>query len=188
MNILNKQLKNDDGFLTVLTLLMLALLTIIGVSATTTSNIEVQIAANDRDYRIAFHNADSGIYITPKIIAATIKDSTTVPTLSKISYLGTSDDLFREIMGFNDTHDDANDIGIGFISGANDVEIDIEHVSKTMAAGSSAEFGSGAEGTGTSSKSGVSVFFNINAEGTGPRSSNSNIAAGYRYVDVPGGL
>lgn len=42
---------HEDGSVLVIAMIMLALLTIIGISATTTSTIEVQIAANDRFYK-----------------------------------------------------------------------------------------------------------------------------------------
>jgi hypothetical protein len=43
--------KNEDGSVLVIAMIMLALLTIMGISATNTSTIEVQIAANDRFYK-----------------------------------------------------------------------------------------------------------------------------------------
>jgi len=42
---------NEDGSVLLIAMIMLALLTIIGISATNTSTIEVQIAANDRIYK-----------------------------------------------------------------------------------------------------------------------------------------
>jgi len=43
-------LRNEDGSVLVIALVMLALLTIMGISATTTSNIELQIASHDEVY------------------------------------------------------------------------------------------------------------------------------------------
>lgn len=64
MNLTNlrslNRLGNENGSVMVLALLMLALLSIMGVSATTTSTIELQIAANDKNYKQNFYKAEGG--------------------------------------------------------------------------------------------------------------------------------
>jgi hypothetical protein len=50
----------ENGSITVLALIMLALLTLLGVAATMTSSIEVQIAGNDDRYKKALYEADGG--------------------------------------------------------------------------------------------------------------------------------
>lgn len=51
-NIVNRCIpESEEGSVLVIAMIMLALLTIIGISATNTSTIEVQIAANDRFYK-----------------------------------------------------------------------------------------------------------------------------------------
>lgn len=50
----------ENGSITVLALIMLALLTLLGISATMTSSIEVQIAGNDDRYKKALYEADGG--------------------------------------------------------------------------------------------------------------------------------
>ena len=44
-------LKNEDGSVLVLALIMLVLLTLIGISATTTSMLETRISGNERVYK-----------------------------------------------------------------------------------------------------------------------------------------
>ena len=51
-------LKNEDGSVIVIALLIMALLTIIGISATNTTSIELQIAGNDRIYKQNFYRAE----------------------------------------------------------------------------------------------------------------------------------
>ncbi len=53
-------LKNEDGSIIVLAMIMLVLLTLLGISATTTSTIEVQIAANGRQAVQNLYQAESG--------------------------------------------------------------------------------------------------------------------------------
>ena len=50
----------ENGSITVLALIMLALLTLLGIAATMTSSIEVQIAGNDDRYKKALYEADGG--------------------------------------------------------------------------------------------------------------------------------
>jgi hypothetical protein len=50
---------NEQGSALVIALIMLVLLTLIGISATTTTQIETQIAGNERTYMHQFYVADS---------------------------------------------------------------------------------------------------------------------------------
>jgi len=59
MSGMTRPLHNEDGAVMVITLLIMSLLTIIGISAVTTSSIDVQIAYNDRDYKQSFYKAEA---------------------------------------------------------------------------------------------------------------------------------
>ncbi len=57
-------LKNEDGFVLVIALIMMGLLILLGVSASTTTEIEMQIAGNERSHQIAFYAAEAaGAYV-----------------------------------------------------------------------------------------------------------------------------
>ena len=60
---LRYMLKNEDGALLILVLIMLVLFTLIGISASRTATIEVMIAGNDLLHKIAFSEAENGIEI-----------------------------------------------------------------------------------------------------------------------------
>jgi len=49
---------NQQGFALIAVLLVLALVTVIGIAATDTSTLEVQIAVNDRESKIDFYNQE----------------------------------------------------------------------------------------------------------------------------------
>ena len=53
-------LKNEEGSIIVISIMILALLTVIGISATRTSTVETQISTNDFLNKIAFYAAESG--------------------------------------------------------------------------------------------------------------------------------
>ena len=51
---------NEDGSVLVIALIILVLLTVIGIAATRTSDIELQISGNEKFHRLAFYGAESG--------------------------------------------------------------------------------------------------------------------------------
>jgi hypothetical protein len=51
---------NEKGSALVLSLLILVLLTLMGISATTTSTVEIQMAGGEKFYELAFYSAESG--------------------------------------------------------------------------------------------------------------------------------
>ena len=198
-----KQLINEQGSVMVVALLMLSLLTIIGISAAKTSGIETQIAANEKFHKTAFYNADSGIYVTPKIISLCVDSGEPQGSLPGFTFLdsagdpdpsdSTLDDIFfYEIMGYEETlertaHDSANDMR--FALGSHNVDVDIDRTGQESIAGGGVEFASGAEGVGAGSTGGVALLFTMDSYGDGPASSQSNVEAEYRKVlGVPGGL
>jgi Tfp pilus assembly protein PilX len=51
---------NESGSVLVIALIILVLLTVIGIAATRTSDIELQISGNEKFHRLAFYGAESG--------------------------------------------------------------------------------------------------------------------------------
>ncbi len=54
-------LNNEEGSVLILALIMLVLLTLLGISATTTSMIETRIAGNERVYKRNFYAAEAAV-------------------------------------------------------------------------------------------------------------------------------
>ena len=55
------RLRDKDGSALVMALMILVILTLIGIAATNTSTIEIQIAGNEKTYKEAFYKADAGV-------------------------------------------------------------------------------------------------------------------------------
>jgi Tfp pilus assembly protein PilX len=53
-------INNQNGSVIVVAMIILALLTILGISSTSTSTLEMRIATNSQDYQLDFYVADSG--------------------------------------------------------------------------------------------------------------------------------
>lgn len=54
-------LRDDSGFVLIVALVILVLITLLGIAALNTTTTEIQIAAGDRAYKQAFYNAETGI-------------------------------------------------------------------------------------------------------------------------------
>lgn len=77
-------IKNEKGFALISTLLILAVLTVIGIAATNTTNFELKIAGNEKVAAQRFYTADSGWkqsgpYLNIKATAPIIKNLTLRP-------------------------------------------------------------------------------------------------------------
>ena len=185
MRTIQQQLAENTGSITVIALLILVVLTIIGVGATTTAEIELQIAGNHKFNLIAFENADSGVYVTPKLISACLEynDDRSFPD---VTYLGSTGTFYREIMGF-DPHDPEGDVR--FVVTGSNVDVDVNRLGVQYITGGSIEFGSGSEGIGVGSPGGIAILYDMNSSGDGPSFSKAKVAGIYRkLVGVPGGL
>jgi Tfp pilus assembly protein PilX len=64
--------ENESGSVLIIALIMLVLLTVLGITATSTSNIELQIAGNERNYKRAFYVANAGIEQARASLAAAL--------------------------------------------------------------------------------------------------------------------
>lgn len=178
--------KNQDGSVLVIALLMLVFLTLIGIASSTNTQIEIQIAGNERSYNVAFNVADSGVYMTPKIIRRTVENGVR-PTLAAITYLPSDDGtFFREVMGYNPREKDPD---VQFALSGYTVGVDVGRDRQINIGGGGVEFASGAEGVGVGSAGGVAVIYEMNSTGAGPNNAQSNILAEYRLIPgVAGGL
>ncbi|MBL0717211.1 MAG: pilus assembly PilX N-terminal domain-containing protein [Desulfosarcina sp.] len=61
MKIIRDSICNENGSVLLLSVVILMLLTVLGIAATTTSTIEIHIAGNDKINKMVFFAADSGI-------------------------------------------------------------------------------------------------------------------------------
>lgn len=193
--------REEEGSVLVVALLILVFLTLIGLSASTTSELEIQVSGNEQAYRVAFYNADSGVYFTPKIIRPCIEtgamsgvtdpdSGVTDPNsgLTTYNYLDTTppDAFLRQVMGY-DAYDPYPDIGYSL--GGDGVGVDVRRIGARSMAGGGTEFSSGADGVGGGTTGGVAVIFEMISVGQGPRNSQSQVRAQYRVVPgVAGGL
>jgi len=197
MGSLKRQTRNENGNALIIVVLVLVMLTLVGLFAMNTSKTEIDIAALDKFHKIAFHNADSGLYTTPKLISTCLSAGAQVATPG-IAYYNETTQLYEaqgnagdgtfygEIMGFNPA-DTENEIRM--ILADENVDVDVRRGKQRSIAGSGIEFSAGIEGYGTGSSGGVYIPYPLTSNGQGLGSSVSVVSGVYRKVlGTPGGL
>lgn len=65
---IKKTVNNEEGFVLVLALVMLTVLMIIGIAATDTTTLELQISGNDKVAKQTFYHADAGTQIGIELV------------------------------------------------------------------------------------------------------------------------
>lgn len=197
MRSLRNLIPNEEGNVLFIVFLVLIMLTMLGIFAINTSKVEIDVAAIDRFHKVAFHNADSGIYTTPKLISESISSGVQVsaPGIAYYNNVSAQYDpqanagdgtFFNEVMGFS-ANDADNEIRMNLAD--HNVEIDVQRGQQQNIAGSGIEFGAGIEGHGTGSMGGVIIPYGLTSNGEGPGSSVSVLNANYRkVVGSAGGL
>ena len=97
MQALSRPLKNQRGSMIAVVIMMLALLTIFGTLAITTSNTELDTASSEQIYKMAFFAAESGITYVEQNPDLYHEQNITVDGL--LSYPDTADDTVKHNIG-----------------------------------------------------------------------------------------
>lgn len=89
-------LRNEDGFVLVTGLMILLVLTLLGLAATTNTTIELQIAGNDRLHKQTFYAAEAGAIFGSELLEQNLNCET---GFSSTGTLGTPATRYRDIGG-----------------------------------------------------------------------------------------
>lgn len=201
---------SEQGFIMIVTLLVLVVLTITCLAALDNSTFEVQIAANDRQSRVAFNVADGAVYSVGKLVTEAF-ESGGEPVYAGLNYadifdpadsdfsplisVGDSEaadidkvanvagDFYAKIFGYQNPRTDGKfDYMFRPDTGASTVFVRLESRTAEIMAGGGAEFAAGAHGAGVGSSAGTAVTMNFTAEAYSARNTRSTIQARYRKV------
>jgi Tfp pilus assembly protein PilX len=183
--------KNEEGFVLVVALLALLIVTVIGVISLSTSTTEVMIAGNARLHEINFSGAESGLELSDPAIRFIVYNQPANQTectnysaiVNSCSNLGTE---LRTGPAFNSDSCRTNtNLQLTNFGGSMDVTVDIDRMSASHLAGSSIEFASGYEGIGMGAGGGgTQVYYRVNSvsRDTSNLGSESILGGIYRYV------
>ena len=103
MRSLKVQLKDEAGIVTGMILLMLAIFTVLGVSATVISITEMSLASNDQFFKIAFYGAEAARGYVPR--NRDLYGAGNITINQAVSFPDTTDEAVRQTFG---THQEFN--------------------------------------------------------------------------------
>jgi len=190
---LGRCIGSDRGVALVFALVIMLVLTIIGSSATLTSQVDLKISGNTKVIRTSFYAADGGIQMAPKVISRIITDRA-IPAPSETPLL-TYDlaNLLEKIMGYIEDDDPGTDTAdIAMSQGTQGtIAVDVFRLDTRYLSGGGVEFASGTEGVGVGGAASAAIIYNLASRGTvgtSPKTTDSDIIARYRkVVGVAGG-
>lgn len=183
----NSKLSNEQGFVLVISLLLLVVATVIGMLALATSTTEVMIAGNARLREINFSLADSGIELSRPIIENTVfneaVDLTRYPIINDTNLATELVGITGSIPNPDNPANNSSEADIRFRSGVNTILVDIDYYFASPPVGGAIEFASGYEGLGKGAGAGgAQIYYRINSYSVGPLGSMMGTGALYRYV------
>src|SRR3989338_496284 len=201
------KVKNEQGVVLVIALMILALLSVFSLTAVLTTTTDLRISANYRILQSTFYNTEGSMDIAPGIIRRTISLKTDPPDI-----LASQGIIDANTNGISDTDEDASVFsGLTTDGNANSTPdfveavmgylttsppnftITIDSKATTVAAsrtgaiplkGYSTGFAAGYEG---GAMTGRGIYFNMTGTGSGDRNSESQIQLQYRCVERSGG-
>ncbi|MFH1154341.1 MAG: pilus assembly PilX N-terminal domain-containing protein [Pseudomonadota bacterium] len=177
---------NEQGSALVMALLLLVVLTILGISATTTSNIELKIASNDMLNKKAFYAADGGTEVGREMIEQNISCADGFQSqplaigplvVEKKSFAYQEDeptgdypsDAIRDLhFPADDTKPHTNIVIFG---------------NTKLSTGSAIQMAAGYEGKGKGSAwGGAEIIYDVHSRHQGRQNSRSDIMINYRHI------
>ena len=179
-------LGSEDGMILIVSLLLLLVATVVGITALSTSTTNIMIAGNQRLSDINFTCADSGVSVSVPIVdnTAFYRSVSSIYT----SLVSNTTDLVNEISGSSPMDTDAAetspDITFGMGAGASAVTdfVDVDYLYYAPTAGCALEFASGYEGVGKGASGCGEVYYRIASVCQGQASSEAAVCSMYRYV------
>lgn len=194
---------SDRGVALIFALVLLLVVSIMGSSATLTSQIDLKLSGNTKVIRTSFYVADGGIMLSPKVISRIITDRD-LPTPAQTPLItydaweknGEDPVLLKKIMGFSMDTDyqnaDDSSADIAMDQGTlGSMAVDLTRVATRYLSGGGVEFAAGTEGVGVGGAASAAIIYRLASTGTvgtAPKTTSSNIVAQYRKVaGVAGG-
>lgn len=172
---LNKTLHNEKGFVLVTSLMMLVVLMIIGIAATNTTTVELQISGNDKAAKQTFYQADGGADVGVSILEENIIESGFDSTGG---YHGV--DLTNTTLYMNSAF---SGVDASMIRSGETTEFRFLGGATQSTPGSGAQMAAGYEGKGKSAASGGSFkVYDVQSRHFGPNNSEAAVRVQWRRM------
>ena len=183
MKNLTSKLSNQTGAAIVLVLLILAAAIIIGVTAISTSNTELQIATQDARHKIAFYAADGGTDYGAELVEQNIAcpGGFSTATIGNLEVGNPSLWMNASATKPDDTNRDFY-FPSGYSAGEPHTNLTVGGVT-TLAAGGAIQMAAGYEGKGKGAPSGgAHIVYDIFSEHLGRFNSKALVLLQWRHV------
>jgi hypothetical protein len=183
MKNLTSQLSNQTGAAIVLVLLILATAIIIGVTAISTSNTDLQIATQDARHKIAFYAADGGTEYGAELVEQNIACPGGFST-STVGHLEVDNASLWMNASASFPSDTSRDFYFpsGYSAGEPHTNLTVGGVT-TLAAGGAIQMAAGYEGKGKGAPSGgAHIVYDIFSEHLGRFNSQALVRLQWRHV------
>lgn len=187
---MKKTLNNEQGFVLITAIMMLVVLMVIGIAATNTTTIELQISGNDKSAQMAFYGADAGNELSKELIEQAIDARGWQNEANSDKYLGIVN-ISNKDFWLNDVLDP--DPVVDSPTSANrDVELPFDRGTTRLrvggvgelAAGGAIQMAAGYEGVGKGAAGGGSwVLYNVRSRHEGVNNSQQQIRGQWRHVN-----
>ncbi len=178
---------NNRGSAMIVSLLLLVVLTLLGIIATTTSTFELQISSNDKLYKTSFYAADAGTEMTCELIEQNIDerdwnddiDVGDVRVVNGDFYLNREGDTPDAMP--SDTNRDAF-LPRNYAGNAPHTNIKVRG-NAALSTGSAIQLAAGYEGKGKGAAGGGAwITYDVRAQHRNVRNSAVGIRLGWRHV------
>lgn len=174
---------NEAGFVLVAAIMILLVLVILGISSTTTTNIELQIAGNDKTNKQTFYAADGGTEVGANLLEENIScpegfavQPLTIGTVEVVN----RDFWLQETLAL--PSDTVRDMRLPANDAAPHTNITISG-NTTLSHGSALQMIAGYEGLGKGAASGgASILYDINSQHLGNNNAESTVYLLWRHV------
>jgi hypothetical protein len=180
-------LHNQRGNTLVITLLMLTVLTLLGIAATTTTTLELQFSSNEKIHKKAFYAADAGTEVGSELIEQSIEDRDWADNSDQGEVRITNGDFYlnRE----SDTPDprpsDSNRdafIPRNYVGSNPHTNLKVRGNSQ-LSTGSAVQLAAGYEGKGFGAGSGgACIVYDVRAQHIRVRNSQARITLQWRHL------
>ena len=179
MGFRSKIISDESGSVLVISLVILLLLTILGISVSKTSQIEIKIAGNEKFHKMAFYACDGGTEAGAELLERNIEERgfTTVPwTDVTVSNMNFWTNLIP-----SDPSDANRDV---LISNVVNGHINLKYDGDSeLSTGGAIQLVAGYEGKGKGSgASGAYLIHNIRSHAVGVANAEARVCAGWRHV------
>jgi len=164
--------RNENGYILVIVLLLMVVLTIVGLAAISTSSLDSMLSGNIRLKALNLAQADGATELTTGLIQRVVRNMDTLGYANLVTDAGLPTEL-RSVYFSTDTQD----LSYGNLT------VDIDYMYKLAQKGCSQEQAAGYEGIGKGSSKCMDFFYRINSLSTDMANSEGTVGAIYRYVD-----